>query len=323
MLLRNPPDFRAARKNGRESMQKQRSISRSVILEGRNIFWGTKNSAAFHPAEDDSGVIFVVGKNRKIPATLETAFNYRRLSGSCVAVKNDKGMAIKVEHVLAALYVLGIDNVVVELSDGLCPRLDGSISKFITTLSPLLKEGTRSKRLITIRDGLPSGLCTITAPERPDRLTVRRTRGTFLRYESGYGYKAVGVQRFTIPLSEEGAKAVMYARPIFFLPFGSRLFIDWFSWLHGITDENALFIGPPDRGDFANSGSTYDPDEFVKHKVIDAIGVLSLLGGFFIDTEFSYYRTGHAFDLAALRTLASRNVFTTATQDCTGFTGKA
>ncbi len=301
-------------------MLMQRTISRSVKFEGTNIFWGTRNAVTFHPARDGHGVAFVVRGKRRIPASLETAFNYRRLSGSCIALRNGRAVAIKVEHVLAALYILGIDNAVVELSDGVCPRLDGSISEFITELSQYLADGVLPKRVLAISDGVPPASCTVSAPDRQDRLTVRRKTGAFLQYTAGYPHKAVGEQRSLIPLTLSGAQAVMHARPIFFLPFGSRLFIDWMGWMHGITDDNALLIGSADRTAYANR-TTDDPDEFVKHKMIDALGAVSLLGGFCENVEFSFYRTGHAFDLWALRTLVSRGVLTVArhSRDANGF----
>lgn len=285
----------------------QISLEKTVTIEGVNVFNGKKNYAVCNPAEDDTGIIFIVDR-KEIPATLSNAYNHRYCFSSCIGLEHQGKQAIKVEHALSAFYALGIDNIRVALSDEVFPRLDFGVTEIIHLLQPLRREGSTLKKQLTIKGDLESSLRTCAAPGKPDQVSVNKTEGTRVTYHAYYPHHAIRHQTWSIDLQEY--ETIMHARAPFFLPLGSRLFIDKGKRFHGVTDENSLLIGRRKDAQYLNKKGLYDSMEFVKHKLIDAIGALALLGASIHDTEFTFSCTGHQFDLFALRELTHRGVFT-------------
>lgn len=294
---------------------KQVSLRKAVKIEGINIFNGRKNHVFFHPSRDDSGIVFRV-RDSEIPATLNTAFNYRLLGGSCLAVQKGKSRVVKVEHLLSVLYGLGINNTLVELSDGVCPRVRAGVSGYVEALGPERKPGTAAKKILTVKNA--ADVETIFSfPGKPDRLGVRKTTSAFISYEADYPHRAVRRQTFRMELSEEAYRRhIMTAKPIFFLPLGSRFLVDWFHPFHGINDHNSLLIGRKKSLRYANKHHREeDALAFVRHKIMDALGTIALTGYEFSNTEFQFHKTGHFFDLTALRALFARNAFESCADD--------
>lgn len=287
----------------------QVSLRRAVKIEGINIFNGRKNHAVFHPSADDTGIVFRV-RHAEIPATLNTAFNYRLLGGSCVAVQKGENRVVKVEHLLSVLYGLGINNAVVELSDGVCPRVATGVSSYVEALGPERRPGTAVRKMLTVKSRGDAEII-FSFPGKPDRLSVRKANGAFISYEADYPHRAVRRQAFRMEMSEQSYRRhIMSAKPIFFLPLGSRFLVDWLHPFHGINDHNSLLIGRKKSPRYANRcHSDDDAFAFVRHKIMDALGTIALTGYEFSNTEFLFYKTGHSFDLTALRALFVRNVF--------------
>jgi len=295
----------------------QVTISEPVTVSGVNVFNGKKSYAVFHPSEDNSGLSFIVN-GESIPVNIDKARNYKSWRAlrfaSCIAIDGERERAIKVEHLLSAIYALGIDNLAIELSDGVVPRQNNSVSEIVGTVAPLRIEGNVSRKYLTVKDGSSLEDRTVVRKGRLDKLSVHQAKGFWVSYDVYFPHKVIGEQHYELELTAQNyMNEIMKSRGIFFLPFGSRFLIDSFlKNLHGITDSNALFIGSKSDETFANTAypeGIYGKEEFVRHKVLDAIGAIALTGKRFKDTEFRFDKTGHAFDIYALKTLMQRGCF--------------
>ncbi|MFC1753585.1 UDP-3-O-acyl-N-acetylglucosamine deacetylase [Thermoproteota archaeon] len=300
-------------------MVKQVSIKEPTgRIQGVNVFNGKESYVQFHPAEDDTGLIFRVN-GESIPADIDRAVHYKipRSLGiaSCIAVNGEKEKAIKVEHLLSAIYALGIDNMIIELSDNVCPRQDNAATEVIEALQDLRKQGTAERVYLSVKKDLDESKRTVSDDKLEDRLLVKPDDCFIVDYTASFPHKAIGDQHHRFCFSEENYKdEIMKARGIFFLPLGSRYFIDssFFKRFHGVTDRNALLIGSPDETSYLNDFTPewgYGRDEFVRHKILDVIGTLALIGNYFKYTKFQFDKTGHKFDLYALKTLIQRDCF--------------
>jgi UDP-3-O-[3-hydroxymyristoyl] N-acetylglucosamine deacetylase len=300
-------------------MIRQNSIKESTSkIEGVNIFNGRENYVRFHPAEDNSGLVFRVGRE-EIPVNLENASHYKTWRGlpvvSCISMNGVRKKAIKVEHLLSSVYSLGIDNLVIELSDGVCPRFDTSLEEIFYPLRDLRQEGTADKKYWRVKKGLECGVGTNNAGRSGDRLDVKSSENFVIDYHAFYPHRSIGEQNYRFEFSEKNYEdEIMSARGVFFLPFGSRyLTIESpLKCLHGVNDKNALLIGSKCEEDFVNVSPSvmgYGKSEFVRHKILDVIGTLAITGRQFRETEFSFDKTGHKFDLYSVGKLFSKGCF--------------
>tara|TARA_Y100000310_G_C20700703_1_gene829597 strand:+ start:290 stop:1183 length:894 start_codon:yes stop_codon:yes gene_type:complete len=292
-------------------MDKQNTISKEVTLEGINVFNGKTNYVTFYPAEDNTGIVFLV-KNDKIEANLDNARFYRPLKWlmipHTIALQGERERAIKVEHTLSAFSMLGIDNMRVILSDGVCPRYDWGVSRIVEELEPLIVPQTKDRNYLTLSSDIKEGDGFVQRGQ--DTLHVENDEGG-VTYVVDFPHKAIGSQVASIAMDLSSYKdKIMHSRPVFFTPFGNKLLLRLFNKFHGIRDKNTVIIGTKRRPTYLNDFfcDGYDKDLLVKHKILDVIGELRLLGNF-KDTKFSFEKTGHEFDLYAMRTLRDRKCF--------------
>lgn len=302
---------------------RQKTISDAVTLRGINVFNGQRNSVRFEPAEDNSGIVFVAYNRFEIKATLDNAFHvspcrkYRY--ASTVGLHNNgerNGMQIiKIEHLIASMRMLGIDNVRIILSDDVVPRFPWGQTKVIEALESLVIDSESAINQLappTNHFHQEIGMDSFTAVYIPDVLR--------LTYIAGYPHKAIGEQKLTVDLDlDTYKKRIMDTRPPFFLLLGSKILtfaactavsiLDGTYRLgqqpHGSYDFNTLYIGGKSRTKFVNPRQqkySRSPEyEFVEHKVMDAICPLALFESQyhtrFANAHFIYHKTGHRTDL--------------------------
>ena len=112
----------------------QKTINQSVIFEGIGLHSGRSSKIVITPASSDRGIIFKrvdLKKNNIVVA------NYESVSSAklCTTLQNEKGVKVStVEHLLAALYIAGIDNAIIEIDNEEVPIMDGSAKDFLNCL---------------------------------------------------------------------------------------------------------------------------------------------------------------------------------------------
>lgn len=272
-------------------MRLQRTLHQEVSFEGIGLHTGKHCSVCMKPAPRDTGVLFMrKDKDAVIKASLHSVTDT-----SFATTIGYNGAKIRtVEHILAALAGLGIDNVFIEVNGPEIPILDGS-SIGLTEL--ILSNGIakQSRKRPFIRITHPVALS-----DGHAEIAVLPFDGRRITYRIQFHHHLLGEQQLSIDLSEETfVMEIAPARTFGFLKDVEYLKANGFA--QGGSFDNAIILG--DKG-ILNSTTLRFKDEFVRHKILDLIGDLSLLG-FPIHGHIIANKSGHTTNLKFLKKLLS------------------
>lgn len=281
---------------GIELYDYQTTIKSRVTLDGFGVHSGKAVSVSFLPADPDSGIVFhhinAAGDTREIRALVSEIGS----TDLCTALGDPAGQHVNtVEHVMAALFGLGIDNLVVEVEGNEMPILDGSSAGFVDAIDQAGIETQDVKRRY-IR---------VLKPVRIDSgasfAEFRPHDGTRFEVEIDFESPAIGRQSFASDINAKTFRSeIARARTFGFMKDVERLWAAGHAL--GSSLENSVVIGDDSR--VINMEGLRYKNEFVRHKLLDAMGDLALAGARFIGSYRSY-RGGHRLNAAALRRLLS------------------
>lgn len=271
----------------------QRTIAEKVSCTGVGLHTGKPVQLTLHPARADSGIVFVrtdLAHPIEIPATPSA------LSRTHLATTLGCGDATidTVEHVLAAVHGLGIDNVRIEVDGPEVPGMDGSAASFVFLLraAGLFEQAARRRVLrvrhpIEIRDG--------------DRwIRVEPARELRISYAIDFDHPLIGRQKLRDLVVDEGRFERELARARTF-GFAEQVAALWRAGrARGASLDNTVVLGG-DR--VLNRGGLRFPDEFVRHKALDLVGDLALLGAR-LQGHVRVERGGHALHQRLVLALA-------------------
>lgn len=274
-------------------MIRQRTLKNTIRATGVGLHSGEKVYLTLKPAPVDSGIVFRRTDLDPVVEILAHAENVGETMLSTTLVKDGVRVAT-IEHLLSAMAGLGIDNCYVELSAAEVPIMDGSAGPFVFLLqSAGIAEQDAPKKFIRIK--------------REVTLKEDDKTATFMPFE---GFKVGFGIDFDHPVfqgrsqyasvdfsSTSFVKEVSRARTFGFMRDIEKL--RSMNLALGGSVENAIVVD--DYRILNEDGLRYD-DEFVKHKVLDAIGDLYLLGNSLIG-EFQGYKSGHDLNNKLLRKL--------------------
>ncbi|CAI8304915.1 MAG: UDP-3-O-acyl-N-acetylglucosamine deacetylase [Gammaproteobacteria bacterium] len=275
-------------------MLKQRTLSSKIKASGVGLHTGKKISLTLKPAPTNSGISFIRTdiKAEPIRASLENVFDTRlstTLSNSHVKIST-------VEHLLSALAGLGIDNADIELDGPEVPIMDGSARPFVFMIqSAGIQEQNDSKKFIKIKK-------TIEVKEDEKWAKIEPFEGFKVAFTIDFNHPAFNesTQSSEIDFSSVSylsqvsrARTFGFAKDIELLRRNNLAL--------GGSVNNAIVI---DDYKVINEEGVRFQDEFVKHKILDAIGDLYLLGHGLIGS-FSAYKSGHHLNNLLLRELVN------------------
>lgn len=277
---------------GKSLHEFQTTLASRVALDGIGVHSGMSARIALSPAFADTGIVFQFDNGEEIRA-LASEVGATDLS---TLLGNRAGKHVStVEHLMAALYGLGVDNVFVEIEGNEVPILDGSAGAFVEAIDGVGIE-TLSVRRRYIRIVKP-----VRIDNGPAWAEFLPFEGNRFDVEIDFETPTIGRQRFAAEMSAETfRKDVSRARTFGFLRDVERLWAAGFAL--GSSLENTVAIG--DDGRVINMEGLRFKDEFVRHKMLDAVGDLALAGARFIG-EFRSFRGGHKLNAMALRQLLS------------------
>ncbi len=274
-------------------MIRQRTLKNTISATGIGVHTGEKVYMTLRPAAVDSGIVF---RRVDLPQVVEIkadpyAVGDTRLA-SCLV--KDGASVGTVEHLMSALAGLGIDNATVDLSAAEVPIMDGSAGPFVFLLqSAGISEQNAAKRFIRI-------LKTIEVRHGDKWVRLKPFNGFKLDLAIEFNHPVFERSRQTVSFDFSATsyvKEVSRARTFGFMQDVEAMRAQGLA-LGGSLD-NAIVM---DEYRILNSdGLRYD-DEFVKHKALDAIGDLYLLGHPIVGA-FSGFKSGHALNNQLLRTL--------------------
>ena len=276
---------------------KQTTLRDHTALCGGGIHSGLPVTLTLHPADADTGLRFIRThvdgwQDREIPADMSavTATEFATVLGDASGP-----LVSTAEHVLAALSGLGVDNAVIEIDGPEAPIMDGSAAPFVAAIDAV-------------------GLETLDQPRRHIRVLkpVRVVRGDAFgeirpnprgfRVEAAieFEHPLIGRQALAIDVKPETFRRdIARARTFGFMRDVASLWNAGYAL--GASLENTLVVSD---NRILNPEGTRFPDEFVRHKVLDAVGDLALAGAPLLATYRSV-RGGHKLNNAVLRALMS------------------
>jgi UDP-3-O-[3-hydroxymyristoyl] N-acetylglucosamine deacetylase len=274
----------------------QTTLKSRVTLSGIGVHSGKAVSVHLNPADPDTGVVFSridLGGNAREIRALVSEIGATDLS----TVLGDPAGAhvATVEHLMAALLGLGIDNVAIEIDGAEVPILDGSAAMFVDAFDQAGIEVQDARRRY-IR---------IVKPVRIENgsswAEFRPHNGTRFEIDIEFDSPAIGRQAFAADIDPvRFRKDVSRARTFGFMRDVERLWAAGYAL--GSSLENSVVIGDDHR--VINVEGLRFGDEFARHKTLDAMGDLALAGARFIGC-FRSWRGGHKLNAAALRRLLS------------------
>jgi len=274
-------------------MIRQRTLKNSIKATGVGLHSGEKVYLTLRPASENTGIIF---RRVDLDVPVEIPARAENVGDTTLSTTLEKnGVKIStVEHLLSAMAGMGIDNAYIDVSDSEVPIMDGSAGPFVFLLqSAGIVEQTAAKRFIRIKHNV--------LIEEDDK---------WVRFEPYEGFKVSFIIDFEHP-------AIQGRPQCSEMDFSSTSFVRevsrarTFGFMNQIEQlrSNNLALGGSlnnaivmDEYRILNEDGLRYEDEFVKHKILDAIGDLYLLGSSLIGA-FSGHKAGHALNNRILRKL--------------------
>lgn len=272
----------------------QTTIARSTTLSGIGVHSGESVSITFHPADADTGIVFNRHlKNGEIVSVRAVSSQVGSTDLCTLLGKAPDRSVATVEHLMATLYGLGIDNVSIDIDAGEVPIMDGSAAVFIEALDTVgLVTQAVKRRFIRVT--------------KPVRLEMGGSWAEFTphdgtRFEIDIEFESplIGRQSWKGEVTPENfRRELARARTFGFMRDVEHLWASGHAL--GSSLENSVVIG--DDNKIINIEGLRYRDEFARHKTLDAVGDLALAGARFIGCYRSY-RGGHKLNALALRAL--------------------
>ncbi len=282
-------------------VQKQTTIAREIELTGIGVHSGAPVSMVLHPAEADVGHRFMVSRRGRIVAEIPAHVDNVKNLTLCTVIGDENGVTVgTVEHLLAALRGLGIDNCYIEIEGKEVPIMDGSSQAFVAAI-----EDVGLRQLATMRRYIK-----VLKPIRVDdgdcwgELVPHA--GFHLDVQIDFESDIIGSQRMAWEMSPAVFRnELARARTFGFMSDVEKL---WKAGLAlGASLDNSIAIGD-DR--IINPEGLRYPKEFVRHKMLDAVGDLALAGRPILGSYRSV-RGGHRLNSHVLKALfADRSAWT-------------
>ena len=276
-------------------MIKQRTIQKSVQTSGVGLHNGEKVTMTLKPAEADQGIVFRRVDQKK-SNEIKVSPDAVKDTKMCSAIGQDTSRVATVEHLMSALSATGVDNIIIELNGPEVPIMDGSSIPFIYLLQTAkLKELDAAKKFVLINDVIEV-----------------KDKDKWARFEPYDGFKIDFTIDFPHPVFDTSTNKVALdfydesyiteisrARTFGFMQEVEYLRSNGLA--RGGSLDNAIVL---DQYKIINTDGLRYNDEFVRHKILDAVGDLYMLG-YSIIGNFKAYKSGHELNNKLLLALLS------------------
>ncbi len=275
-------------------MNLQRTIKKEINCYSIGLHTGRKVNMKIKPAPADTGIVFI---RKDLPGSEPIYARYDNVCDTTLATTlGCNGVTVStVEHLLSAFSGMGVDNAMIELDSFEVPVMDGSALPFVNMLKEV---GThvqkKNKKMLVVK--------------KPVSVSIGDTKAQLLpaeefkiTYEIDFKHPVIGTQSYSMTFSdEEYEKNICAAQTFGFLK--DLEFLQAKGLALGGSLKNAIVL---DDNKIVNKEGQRIPNVFVKHKILDAIGDLFLLGMPIIG-HFVAYKSGHRLNNLLLRELIDR-----------------
>ncbi|GEO83785.1 MULTISPECIES: UDP-3-O-acyl-N-acetylglucosamine deacetylase [Alphaproteobacteria] len=275
----------------------QTTIAAPLSLTGIGVHSGRSVTINMLPADAGTGIVFVRQHDDGSTSEFKAVSSQVGNTDLCTVLGFSPARSVAtVEHVMAALYALGLDNLVIEVDGAEMPIMDGSSEAFIEAIEQvgIVNLGVKRRYIRVIKP--------VRIEAGASWSEFRPYDGTRFEVEIDFDTPLIGRQKWEGDLTASTFKAELSrARTFGFMRDVERLWAAGFAL--GSSLENSVVISD-DNTVINVEGLRYEKDEFVRHKTLDAVGDLALAGAQFIGCYRSY-RGGHKMNANALKALLS------------------
>ena len=250
------------------SVLNQKTINKDISFKGVGLHSGLVASMTIKPAEPNSGIIFsridLKDNNKVIP----NIFNVNN-AVFCTTISNESGVSVStIEHLMGALYGLGIDNVLIEIDNQEVPILDGSAKLFVEAISEAgIKSSEAPIKIIKIKKKIEFIDGNKIISIEPSKVSLD------IDFELKYENDLIGTQRNLIKVFESDLRDVFNSRT--FCLFEDIQKLREMGLAKGGNLDNAIVVKD---NKILNENGLRNEKEFVNHKILDCMGDLYLSG---------------------------------------------
>lgn len=271
----------------------QQTIAKELKIEGVGLHSGVKSTLILKPADINTGIVFVrtdINGAKTIPASYVNVINTKNCT--CIGY-DEKNMVSTIEHLMAALYIMQIDNVVVETDALEMPILDGSSQAFLQKLQEVgtIKQNA-SRKYVKVLQKVEA------SDDKGNIISLEPADDLYINFVIEFPSKIVGRQEFDGEINKEiFKKEIAPCRT-----FCEKYQIDYLrsiGLIKGGSLENGVVL---DGETILNPGGFKVKNECVNHKVLDAIGDM-YTAGYPILGKLTAYKTGHYHNNLILKEL--------------------
>ncbi|MDA8932848.1 UDP-3-O-acyl-N-acetylglucosamine deacetylase [Candidatus Pelagibacter ubique] len=250
------------------SVLNQKTINRDIIFKGVGLHSGANVTMTVKPAKPNSGILFKRVDLKENNIVVPNIFNVSS-AVFCTTIANESGVSIStIEHLMGALYGLGIDNALVEIDNQEVPILDGSAKIFIEEISKVgIKSSEAPIKIIKIEKRIEFNDGKKTISIEPSKVSLD------IDFELKYENNLIGTQRNLVSVFESDLTDIYNSRT--FCLFEDIAKLKEMGLAQGGSLENAIVVKD---NEILNEKGLRNKKEFVNHKILDCMGDLYLAG---------------------------------------------
>ena len=250
------------------SVLNQKTLKETIAIDGVGLHSGKKVHIKIKPAKPNTGILFkrtdIKNNNLVVPGV----FNVSN-AAYCTTISNDSGITVStIEHLMGALFGIGVDNALIEINNEEVPILDGSARKFVSEISRVGIETSETpikiikiEKKINFKDGEKS------ISIEPNKISLD------IDFEIKYNNSLIGTQRNLVNVYQDDLTEVYNSRTFCLLQDVEKL--KKMNLAKGGTLENAIVV---EGQKILNKNGLRNKKEFVNHKILDCMGDLYLSG---------------------------------------------
>ena len=274
----------------------QKTINNEVNFSGTGLHSGVKVDVTLTPANSNSGVIF---RRIDLEKDNEIVANFKNVSSAklCTKIENSNGVNVStIEHLLAAFYICGLDNIVVNLNGPEVPIMDGSAKEFVKIIRNVgLKTLEGKRKFVRVKKSVEL------KKEDGRSINIKPSSQTFdVKFTLNYKRNPlIKTQSNRINFSQKSLDEIVDART--FCLYEDIEMIKSMGLAKGGSLDNAIVVK---GNEVLNEGGLRSKKEFVNHKILDLVGDFMLSGTRVIGTVDCFHG-GHALTIEFLKKIFS------------------
>jgi len=274
----------------------QKTLNSETNFSGIGLHSGAKVDVTLIPGNSNSGIIF---KRTDLEKDNEIVANFKNVSSAklCTKIKNNHGVSVStIEHLLAAFYVCGIDNIIVNLNGPEVPIMDGSAKEFVKIINEVgLKTLEGKRKFVRVKKSVEL------KKEDGRTISVKPSSQTFdVKFTLNYKKNPlIKTQINKINFAEKNLEDIVVART--FCLYEDIEMIKSMGLAKGGSLDNAIVVK---GNEVLNRGGLRSKKEFVNHKILDLVGDFMLSGTRLIGSVECFHG-GHALTIEFLKKIFS------------------